>query len=120
MGFPITLDEIEAAYRETGLGPMVDDWLYCDEGGQPVHSCPLATLCLRRLGGVKAGIVPLTMIVGVLDWEEAVAGLLGLTRVQVAHFLWGLQGCSAELAHDRAAFEFGAAVRARLFQPAEV
>jgi hypothetical protein len=118
MGFPITLDEIEVAYRETGLRPLEDDWLRRDDEGE--WACPLAVLCLRRLGGVPAGFVPLSLLVGVLDWEEAVAGLLGLTPAQVVHFLWGLNGCRVELTHDRAAFDLGAAVRARLFQPVEV
>jgi hypothetical protein len=118
MGFPFTLDEIEAAYRETGLEPLQDDWLRRDDEGQ--WACPLAALCLRRLGGIEAGIVPLSILVGILDWEETVTELLGLTRAQVIHFLWGLNGACVEGDYDREAFEFGEAVRARLFPPVEV
>jgi hypothetical protein len=118
MGFPFTLDEIEAAYRETGLKPMVHDWLYRDEAEQ--LACPLAALCLRRLGGIEAGIAPLSILVGILDWEETVAELLGLSRIQVLNFLRGLTDNDVGDDYDREAYRFGRAVAARLSQPVEV
>ena len=50
---PFTIEDIKAAYVETGLGSLAKTWLELGVGRKPVCACPIAAIVIKN-HGIKA------------------------------------------------------------------
>lgn len=87
---PFTKEEVQAAYKATGLKPMHGDWMSADEH----MACPLSAICVKRFGKST-----LKEIIASADWywkdrsiTRAIAEKLGMSAGAAFSFWRGVDG----------------------------
>jgi hypothetical protein len=88
MSFPITLDEIERAYAETGMQPAERTWSIARNPDKQLCACPLTAVVAVRHGMDVAHA--LSYFGSKTDFA---AKHLSITHGQVQSFILGFDGC---------------------------
>lgn len=115
MAITFTQEEVDAAYRATGLTPARETWLGDWAGDEDFKlACPIGALLTKRCGGVKGIIsklrargMPNSDLPEILEFTQLAVELLGMTPLEVNSFINGFDNGSRRPEYDQAAYAFG-------------
>lgn len=113
MPFPISLDEIERAYAETGLRPIEEEWVEIS-GDSPSGCCPLAAVYIHKVGFSERLLSDDNDVV-----LFTIALALDLKTSQVTDFVRGFDRHGIGNVRDFVAYEAGKSARVRFLPSKE-
>lgn len=92
MAWTLTLEEIEAAYRETGAVPTSEIWVE-ESGNGELECCALGAVCVQKLGRERAVLIENSCDDPEFhDLRFATSVILGVCANEVTAFIAGFDG----------------------------